>query len=289
MSYPSPDLLILTLRLRDNRPTKSLGQNFLSDEALLERIAATAALDERALALEIGPGPGTLTTMLARRAGHLLAIEYDRRFTEHHANVFGPFDHLEFIYNDALRVDLAELARERLGGPIERVVLTGNLPFQITSPLLFGQCNPEAPWARMAFMVQKEVADRLASPPGRRAYGILTVKMAYWWKMVERFDVPARAFRPRPKVDGAVVVYEPTPAEDRPGAQEWAGLSRFVDAAFNQRRKKMINSLAGVWGPFPGKEKALEALESMGIDESARAETLSPEQFRELHAVLSRH
>lgn len=136
-------------------------------------------------------------------------------------------------------------------------------------------------------MIQREVADRIVAPPCCKAYGILTVKLAYWWRVKERFEVPAGCFVPRPKVDAAVLVFEPLAPDATPPAETWPGLSAFVDAAFGQRRKMLVNGLAGRWGAFPGKEAGRRALERLGLIETVRAEQLTPEQLRRLFNLLS--
>lgn len=283
---PTSEFLHLQLKLKRLWQRRSLGQHFLFDEEILGRVAELTRAGERTLAIEIGPGAGTLTAQLAAQAGQIVAVEFDPRLQPIHEDAFGSFEQIEFVYADALRLDLAALAREKAAPGIEDFVLTGNIPYQITSPLLFGECGHDRPWRRMVFMVQKEVADRIASPPGRKAYGILTVKLAYWWEVVERFEVSARHFHPRPKVDSAVLALSPRPAETLPSADEWMGLSAFVDAAFGQRRKKLVNSLAGRWGAFPGKQAAETVLKTMDLPVDIRAEALSPSQLRELHRRL---
>ena len=172
-ALPTPGFLQLQLRLKGIWQRRQLGQHFLFDEALLERIATTCALDERTLAVEIGPGAGTLTTMLARRAGGVLAVEFDQRLRPLHEESFGTNRLVRFLYEDALRVDLRAAARQQATERgLDTCVLTGNLPFQITSPLLFAQCGPDVPWRRITVMVQKEVADRIGAPAGCNAYGI---------------------------------------------------------------------------------------------------------------------
>lgn len=283
-TLPSVDFLMLQLKLKGFWMRRSLGQHFLTDQPLLERIADAAGLDRQTLAVEIGPGAGLLTTSLAQRAGGVLAVELDERLRPIHTETFGNASQVEFVYADALRIDLADQARrlmEKLD--LNRLVLTGNIPFQITSPLLFGQCGPLAPWKRMTLMVQREVADRIVGCPGTKAYGILTVKLAYWWRVVERFEVPAARFFPRPKVDAAVLVFEPIKADRTPPLKIWPGLSAFIDAAFGQRRKMLINSLAGRWAKFPGKARVLEALESQGIPPQVRAEALNPDQLQQIY------
>ena len=287
-AYPSTDLLMLKLRLKGIWQRRSLGQHFLTDDAILDEIAERAALDHDTLAIEIGPGPGTLTAKLAARAGRVMAVEFDRRVEALHEDAFSNCPDISFLYNDALKVDLQGEARRLLAETgLGRAVLTGNLPFQITSPLLFRQSHPGTIWSAMDFMVQKEVADRICAGPGGRDFGILTVKIAYFWKVVHRFEVPAAMFTPRPKVDASVVVFAPTEPAGQPTPEEWQGLSPFVDAAFAQRRKMLLNSLAARWPQWPGKEAALEAYKAMGIDPKVRAENLDPAQMRELFGRLS--
>lgn len=288
-TLPTFDFLMLQLKLKGIWQHRSLGQHFLTDPDLLERIAAATGAGPQTLAVEIGPGPGTLTSQLAARAGGVLSIEFDRRMTPLHHDAFGTFGSIEFLYADALKVDLAAKAREimeRTG--LTEAVLTGNLPFQITSPLLFDQCEPDVLWRNMTVMIQKEVADRICSRPSRRVYGILSVKHAYWWRVTERFEVGAKKFFPQPKVDASVLVFERRErnADETPSLEEWAGLSKFIDAAFGQRRKMLVNSLAGGWKHFPGKEKVLAALESLSISDMARAETLSPQDFLNLYRAI---
>jgi 16S rRNA (adenine1518-N6/adenine1519-N6)-dimethyltransferase len=286
-AYPTTDFLMLQLRLKDFWQRRSLGQHFLTDEGILERIAEAAGAARQTLAVEIGPGPGTLTAQLLRRAGAVAAVEFDARLEILHADVFGTFPEARFVYADALRTDLAALAREEMARRgLNDAVLTGNLPFQITSPLMFGLCGPGQPWRRLAFMVQKEVADRICSPPGRKDYGILTVKLAYWWRVIERFEVGAEKFFPKPRVDASVLVFEPLPEAENPPAAIWPGLSAFVDAAFSQRRKMLVNGLVSRWPAVNERKQAQEALEALGLSPQVRAEMLTADQFKALHALL---
>ncbi|MBI1784237.1 ribosomal RNA small subunit methyltransferase A, partial [Candidatus Sumerlaeota bacterium] len=276
------------LHAEGHRISKGLGQHFLADEALLTRIANAVGADEQALVIEIGPGPATLTALLADRSGGLVAIEFDKRLEDFHRNIFKSNERIELIYDDALRVDLWQIARsraERWG--LNRMFLAGNLPFQITSPLLFDQAQPGHPWARMTLMVQREVADRITAIPGTKDYGILTVKVAYWWKVVERFNVPASAFTPPPKVDASTLIFDPLSASESPDPSIWPGLSKFIDAAFNQRLKKLYNGLAERWKPAPEKCVIREALSQLNLNPDARAENLSPHEFLELFRRLT--
>jgi 16S rRNA (adenine1518-N6/adenine1519-N6)-dimethyltransferase len=283
----NPQLLMLQLKLKKFHQKRSLGQHFLLEDKILERISNACGLDQQTCVIEIGPGPGTLTTLLAQSAGHVVGIEYDHRLEEIHRDVFSGKDAVEFIYEDALRISLSSIAeREMAEKGFHSAVLAGNLPFQITSPLLYRQCRPDHPWKRIVVMVQKEVADRITSPHQCRQYGILTVKLACWWKITERFEVSSRSFHPPPKVDASVLVLEPQEAINTPKPADWPGLSAFIDAAFNQRRKKMVNSLSGRWLNYPGRDTFLEKLDSMQISRDVRAEALEPGTFYELYRNL---
>ena len=284
----SPALLLHRLHADGHRISKGLGQHFLADETLLARIADASGADSQSLVLEIGPGPATLTALLAERAGGVVAVEFDKRLEAFHRKVFISNQQIEILYDDALRVDLWQIARsraERWG--LNRMILAGNLPFQITSPLLFDQAQPSHPWARMTLMVQQEVADRITAKPGTKEYGILTVKLAYWWKVTERFNVPASAFTPPPKVAASTLLFEPIGATDSPDSAIWPGLSKFIDASFNQRRKKLYNGLAERWKGAPEKSVIRAALSQLNLNPDARAENLSPRAFLELFRSLT--
>ncbi len=279
----SPKALISRLRDEGHRVARRLGQNFLNDEALLNEIADAARADSDSLVLEIGPGPGSLTAALAQRAGAILAVEFDSRLKDFHRDIFKDHPQIEIIYADALRLDLASEAMQRAKSyGLGKVILAGNLPFQITSPLLFGQCHPDHPWSRMALMVQKEVADRIVASPGTKDYGILTVKRSYFWNVVRRIEVPSDRFTPRPKVDASALIFEPVSESARPDWEAWKRLSPFVDAAFNQRRKKLYNTLAVRWPTSPNKDSIRAALGAVGVSADVRAEVLTPQNFADL-------
>ncbi len=287
--YPSPSFLLSSLRQGGYRASKSLGQHFLADEHLLSKIAEATKTDDQTLVVEIGAGPATLTTMLARRAGGVLAVELDKKLQPFHERIFGATDRVRFVYEDALKLDLWELAREHAEKwNLPNMVLAGNIPFQITSPLLFGQCGPDQPWSRMVLMVQREVADRIAAGPHNRRYGVLTVKLAYWWRVAGRFEVPAESFRPSPKVNASVLILDPGNPAQSPSGELWPDLSKMIDCSFSQRRKKLYNSLSASWNLSPGKEAIRSALEEIGVNPDARAENLSPLEFQKLHGQLTR-
>lgn len=286
--YPSPELLLQLLRQSGHRTVKSLGQHFMTDSAILAAVVDALHLDDRTLAVEIGPGPCTLTTGLAHRAGGVVAIEKDRRLEAFHSRVFGGKPRVNILYQDALRMNFRQLVREYCEAwGLASAVLTGNLPYQITSPLLFGQIGSDQPWRRMAVMIQKEVADRILAGPHSREYGILSVKLAYRWRTERIMDVPARMFTPPPKVDGTVLAFEPL-AEALSEAEAWPDLSKFIDLAFNQRRKKLYNSPAAARFGKSGPERMRGALEAMGVNPNVRAEDLSPGEFLDLFRRMNR-
>lgn len=260
----------------------------MTDPAVLHALVDALQLDDRTLAVEIGPGPCTLTTLLATAAGGVVAIERDARLESFHSRVFTGRDRVEIVYLDALRVDLPTLVREtREKWKLDSAVLTGNLPYQITSPLLFGQIGPDQPWSRIVVMIQKEVADRILAPPHSREYGILTVKLAFWWKPRRILDVPAALFIPPPKVDGTILAFDPPPEKTAWQEDEWPAFSKFVDLCFNQRRKKLYNSPAAARFGKSGPERVRAQLELLGVGADVRAEDLSPGQFLELFRGLN--
>jgi 16S rRNA (adenine1518-N6/adenine1519-N6)-dimethyltransferase len=247
---------------------KSLGQHFLSDRRILGRIADALHLKGGETVLEIGPGRGALTDILAERAGRLIAIEYDRALAELLRQRYAKRGNVLVAEADVLEVSLGELA----AGPY---VLVGNVPYYITTPILFHALTP--PRAEKAvYLVQREVADRLVAEPGTREYGALTVNVAAVARAEMLFKVPAGAFSPPPKVESAVVRITPlatplaTPDEER-------ALRTLVQNAFGMRRKQMRRVLRSLWSLDA--ETAERRLATAGIDPDVRPETLTPTQF----------
>jgi 16S rRNA (adenine1518-N6/adenine1519-N6)-dimethyltransferase len=247
---------------------KSLGQHFLTDRRILGRIADALQLKGGETVLEIGPGRGALTDLLADRAGRLIAIEYDRALAELLRQRYAKRGNVLIAEADVLEVSLGELA----AGPY---VLVGNVPYYITTPILFHALAPPRA-ARAVYLVQREVADRLSAAPGTKEYGALTVNVAAVATAETLFRVPAGAFSPPPKVESAVVRITPLaiplvrPDEERP-------LRTLVQNAFGMRRKQMrrvVRSLLSL-----DVEAADKVLESAGVEPEVRPETLSPAQF----------
>mgnify|MGYP001393512138 CR=1 FL=1 len=257
------------------RASKALGQNFLLDEQLLDRIAAIPGDLAGARVFEVGPGPGGLTRALLRAGALVTAVERDARCLPALAELADAFPgQLHVIEDDALRVDPLEAC----GGPAH---IVANLPYNIGTALLVGWLESDIwpPWWLSAtLMFQAEVAERIIAPAGSDAYGRLAVLSQWRSKVRIAMKVHRSAFTPPPKVMSAVVHIVPA---DAPDGVDVATLSRLTAAAFGQRRKMLRQSLKGL----PG---ALEALEQTGIDASRRAETLTVDDFVELARLMAR-
>lgn len=258
----------------DLRPKKDLGQHFLTSEAVVGRILAEAAVGPDEAVLEIGPGLGALTLGLAARAGRLVAVEKDARLvgplrTELMAAGRGD---VEVVEGSILASGIARLAR-----PGERLVVVGNLPYNISSQVLVRLVQERAAVDRAVLMFQKELAERITARPGGRDYGRLTVLLAYAAEVRRCFDVAADRFYPRPKVDSTVVAVRFKPAPEVP-AQDEALFGRVVQAAFGQRRKTLRNALAGSALGLDA-QSAAAVLAAAGIDARRRAETLTVGEF----------
>ena len=246
---------------------KRFGQHFLHDPSVLQRIVQ--AIDPRPgeHIVEIGPGPGALTALLLERAGSIDAVEIDRDLA---AQLRQRWPALRLHESDALKFDFAALARAR-GGPLR---IVGNLPYNISTPLLFHLLDVVEHVVDLHVMLQKEVIDRMAATPGSDAYGRLTVMLAPRLDVQWLFDVGPGAFQPPPRVWSAVarLTVRREPLFAVPEAY-----GRVVAAAFSHRRKTIRNGLRGIVGP--------EAWEATGIDPGARPEVLSPAQFAALAAL----
>jgi 16S rRNA (adenine1518-N6/adenine1519-N6)-dimethyltransferase len=253
-------------RSRSNPPVlKRFGQHFLHDPSVLEAIARAVAPAPDDAIVEIGPGRGALTDMLARYPNSLTAIEVDRALAASLRERYASSSNVTIVENDVLKVDLASL----VNGPY---VVAGNVPYYITTPILFHVLRP--PYPRHAvFLVQREVAERIISPPGSRSYGALSANVQAVASAEILIRVPPGAFRPPPKVDSAVIRITPRP-DPLIELQEVDRYRAFVQALFGMRRKQIGNSLRSA--SSLSAESAAAVLERVGIDPQSRAESLSP-------------
>lgn len=262
-------------------PRKSLGQNFLLDRRVQERIVAAAALSAEDAVVEIGAGLGALTGLLGERAGKVLAIERDARLAAILREELGDNPSLEIIAADALAVDLAAVAH-RLGRPL---VVVGNLPYQVTSPVIFAVMAVAARGQvvkRAIFMVQKEFAQRMLSPPGSREYGRLSVMVQQAAEAEILFHVAPGAFLPPPAVTSTVLRLRPR-AEPLGEVRDPALFARVVREAFGTRRKMLRRALE----PAFGGARAAAALAAADIPGTLRAEQLAVADFARLARALS--
>ena len=252
---------------------KHFGQHFLHDTTILGRIVQAIAPQPGERVVEIGPGDGALTLPLLRALGRLTVIELDRDLIPRLRSAAEGVGELELVNADVLRVDLAALGQ---GKPL-RVV--GNLPYNISSPILFHCLDHLDAIGDMHFMLQKEVVDRMAAAPGSKVYGRLSVMLQLACRVEPLLEVPPAAFRPPPKVDSAVVRLTPLPLAQRP-TTDAATIARVVRAAFGQRRKTLSNALREV--------VTVEQIQATGIDPRVRAEQLAPVAFVALAEIVAR-
>jgi 16S rRNA (adenine1518-N6/adenine1519-N6)-dimethyltransferase len=273
MAAPTPKALLDTAGLK---PKHSWGQNFLSDEVLLGRIAQVARLSPGDVCLELGAGLGHLTRVLLATGARVVAVERDRELAEVLRRLELPG--LELLEANAAQLDYAAAAGA------DQVVVVGNLPYHLSSSILFAVLEQAAHVPRAVFTLQKEVVERLAAAPGGRDYGLLSVLLALRFEVDHAFDVPRGHFFPPPKVDSAVVALTRR-SSPRAQVKDELRFRRLVKAGFAQRRKTLANSLASDRSLFP-QGTVGEVLARAGIDGRRRAETLSVEEFAAVERAL---
>jgi len=256
------------------RAIKSLGQNFLRDPHYLGRIADAAQVGPEDQVLEIGPGLGHLTTVLTQRARKVLAIEVDDRLIPHLQSEFSACRNFELVHADALEYDYGSLK--------DRWKVVANLPYYISTPIIQKLIVRRDKFISLTLMLQKEVADRIASPPGGKEYGYLSVLVQFYTVPRIEFEVPPGAFTPCPEVDSCVITLT---LRDQPAVmvRDEAFFIRLIKAAFSQRRKTLRNSLKQLEAH---KDRMDAVYISTGIDLGRRAETLSVEEFGKLADFL---
>ena len=257
-----------------HRARKRFGQNFLNDVFVIDSIVSAINPRKGEAMLEIGPGLAALTEPVARDLDHMTVIEIDRDLAErlrHHPQLK---DKLTVREQDAMSADFSAISAE-LG---QKLRVFGNLPYNISTPLMFHLFDYTDSISDMHFMLQKEVVNRLAAGPGSKAYGRLSVMAQYYCQVIPVLEVPPHAFKPAPKVDSAVVRLVPHAQKPFP-VKNLRWLSRVTTDAFNQRRKTLRNGLSHLF--------SVEQLEALGIDPTLRAENITVEQFCRLANWLS--
>ena len=258
--------------------SKSLGQNFLTDKNIIDRIIESAEIGPDDLVIEIGPGIGVITREAAETAKKVIAVEIDKNLIPILKETLSDVDNVEIVNQDILKTDVNQLI-ENQGDSVSGVKIIGNLPYYITTPIIMKLLEDGVKANSITVMMQKEVADRIKAFPGSKAYGALSVAVQYYCTVEAVVNVPKEVFVPQPKVDSTVLrlnIREEAPVK----LLNREIFFRCVKAGFGQRRKTLLNSLMGIEGIT--KEGVKAALEAAGIDPSRRAETLDLEEFAKL-------
>lgn len=260
---------------------KSLGQNFLIDPTVCPAMAESAA-DENTGVLEIGPGIGVLTVECAQVAKRVVAIELDTRLKEVLDKTLAEFDNTEIIFGDALKLDLAQLIKEKFDD-CDRVAVCANLPYYITSPLIMKLLYSRLPIDSITVMVQKEAADRLCAEVGSREAGAVTAAVAYFAKATQLFTVDRTSFVPPPNVESAVIrldILKQPPVK----VKDEKFFFSLIKSCFAQRRKTLVNTLSNTMNI--DKSKVLAAINAIGEEPTVRGETLSLDKLAKLSDFL---
>lgn len=262
--------------------SKSLGQNFLIDSNIIDKILDGARVTEGDNIIEVGPGIGTLTREMGKVAEKVVAIEIDRNLIPILKDTLSDLENIEVINQDILKVDIQELVKDKLnGGPVK---LVANLPYYITTPIVMKFLEENIPVTDIVVMVQKEVADRMNAVPSTKDYGALSIAVQYYCETEIVAKAPRHMFIPQPNVDSTVIGLH-VRAEKKYDVHNEEIFFKTVKASFGQRRKTLLNSLGGLG--FLNKDEIREILKEANIDEKRRGETLSIEEFAVLSNIVN--
>ena len=270
------------VRKHDIKAQKKYGQNFLTDDGVLDEIVEAAGVCDRDHIVEIGPGLGALTKRLAEKASHVTAIEIDTQMIPVLDEVLEGFDNTRVICADVLKTDMKEIADTYPG---EDVKVVANLPYYITTPIVTSLLESGINYKSITVMVQTEVAERMQTGPGSKDYGALSLAVQYYSKPEIMIDVPPECFYPMPGVGSSVIrleLYE----EPLVKVSDPAFMFRIIKASFMQRRKTLQNALQNNPETKISRDRTVEALEKLGIDPMIRGEALTLEQFAALADLL---
>ena len=283
----TPTRTVEIMRKHNIQMKKSLGQNFLVEPRILEKMIEAGEVDLNTTVIEIGPGIGALTEYLARHAKQVLAFEIDQRFISILAETLAPYDNVNVIHRDILSVDFnaeefAWLKEET------KLIVVANLPYYITTPIIMNLIASGLPFQSLVMMMQKEVADRMTAPVGTKSYNSLSVAIQNEMHSEVAFIVPKNVFIPKPNVDSAVLKLTRR-SKPQVVLEDNMAFQEFVQVAFKQRRKTLWNNLKAEYVSDNYSVEQLEsAMQKAGIDPIRRAETLTIQEFARLYEMIKR-
>lgn len=267
------------LKKNNLRPNKRFGQNFLIDDDILQGIVEASNLTSEDIVIEIGPGLGNLTEYLLKKAKKVIAFEIDKNMVEVLNERFEANSNFDLIYNDILKVNIDDYIYAviaNMGQFKGKIKVIANLPYYITTPIIFALFEKTKCISDITIMIQKEVAKRIVADPGNKDYGVLSVMVQYYSRPKIELEVAPECFIPAPNVSSSVVYMERKDKDDTVDSEK---LQLLVKSAFSQRRKKMINSLLSQKELNLSKEKILSMYEELNLNENVRAEEVSLENF----------
>ncbi len=266
--------------------TKALGQNFLTDFSVVQRIVDASEMDKDTLAIEIGPGVGSMTRELAERSAGVAAVEIDKRLIPALSENLSDYSNVSIINEDIMKADIdAIIKKYKELYNAKSVKVVANLPYYITTPIIMRFLEEVKGVDKMVFMVQKEVAERMVSGPGTKDYGALSVAVQFYSNPKIIFDVPPHCFIPQPEVHSTIIgldILSEPPVE----VADKNLYFKIVKASFGQRRKTLVNALSNSGFFNKSKEQIKQILEEMGLNENIRGEVLTVAQFAQLSNLI---
>lgn len=268
------------------KANKSLGQNFLISEEVVQTIIESSQIKKEDLVIEIGPGLGTLTKYLLEKARKVVCIELDKKMVNILEDRFSLYENFELLNQDVLKVDLKKLIEnERKNANIQNVKIVANLPYYITTPIIMKLLEEELPLESITVMIQKEVADRLIAIPGEKETGAITYSVYYYAQAQGILEVPNDSFIPEPEVISKVIKLT---IRKKPivKVEKKEVMFKIIKCAFLQRRKTLLNVLVNT-KVFTSKEEGIQILEKLGINKSIRPEKLKLEDYAKIANYLN--
>lgn len=254
---------------------KNFGQNFLVDERVLDKIVNAADINENDLVIEVGPGIGTLTQAMAKRAGKVVSVEIDKTLVPILGELLENYNNVEIINEDILKVDINEIIARYPGMSVK---MAANLPYNITTPIIMGILEKHIPMESLTVMIQKEVAYRMNAKPSTKDYGSLSLVTQYYCEPYLVANVPQNCFMPRPNVDSTVIRLNIL-KEPKVKVSDEQFMFDFIKAAFSQRRKTLVNCIFSSGLTKLNKEELGKVLNELGYDERVRGESLTLEDY----------